>query len=86
VSELASLAQDVTKSDADRSLYDAEFQQIYDYFTSAASKDFNGVSLFSNYRSQFNSIIRTSSFADLLAKLRSKEIEAHVIPRPGRRS
>jgi phospholipid transport system substrate-binding protein len=46
----------------------------------------DGVSLVSNYRSQFNSIIRTSSFGDLLAKLRSKEIEAHVIPRPGRRS
>jgi len=46
----------------------------------------DGVSLVSNYRSQFNSIIRTSSFADLLAKLRSKEIEAHVIPRSGRRS
>jgi flagellin len=47
MSELSILAQDVTKSDADRSLYDAEFQQLYDYFTSAASKDFNGVSLFS---------------------------------------
>ena len=40
MSELSILAQDVTKSDADRSLYDAEFQQIYDYFTSAATKDF----------------------------------------------
>lgn len=47
MSELSILAQDVTKSDADRALYDAEFQQLYDYFTSAASKDFNGVSLFS---------------------------------------
>jgi len=47
MSELSILAQDVTKSDADRTLYDAEFQQLYDYFTSAASKDFNGVSLFS---------------------------------------
>jgi flagellin len=47
MSELTILAQDVTKSDADRTLYDAEFQQIYQYFTSAASKDFNGVSLFS---------------------------------------
>jgi phospholipid transport system substrate-binding protein len=46
----------------------------------------DGVSLVSNYRSQFNSIIRTSSFADLLAKLRSKQIEAHVIPRTGRGS
>ncbi|HXJ57850.1 MAG TPA: flagellin [Verrucomicrobiae bacterium] len=47
MSELSIMAQDVTKSDADRSLYDAEFQQLHDYFTSAASKDFNGVSLFS---------------------------------------
>jgi phospholipid transport system substrate-binding protein len=46
----------------------------------------DGVSLVSNYRSQFNSIIRTSSFADLLAKLRNKRIEAHVIPRTGRGS
>lgn len=41
----------------------------------------DGVSLVSNYRSQFNSIIRTSSFTELLAKLRNKEIEAHVVPR-----
>ena len=47
MSELSILAQDVTKSNADRSLYNAEFQQLYAYFTSAASKDFNGVSLFS---------------------------------------
>jgi len=47
MSELSILAQDVTKSDGDRLLYDAEFQQIFDYFTSAATKDFNGVSLFS---------------------------------------
>jgi flagellin len=47
MSELSILAQDVTKSNADRALYDAEFQQLYDYFASAASKDFNGVSLFS---------------------------------------
>jgi flagellin len=47
MSELTILAQDVTKSDADRSLYNAEFTQLYSYFTSAASKDFNGVSLFS---------------------------------------
>jgi phospholipid transport system substrate-binding protein len=44
----------------------------------------DGVSLVSNYRSQFNTIIRTSSFADLLAKLRSKQIEVHAIPRTGR--
>jgi flagellin len=48
MSELAILAQDVTKSDVDRALYDAEFQQLSQYVTSAASKDFNGVSLFSS--------------------------------------
>jgi flagellin len=47
MSELAILAQDVTKSDADRTLYDEEFQQLSQYVSSAASKDFNGVSLFS---------------------------------------
>ena len=45
----------------------------------------DGVSLVSNYRSQFNSIIRTSSFAGLLAKLQNKEIDAYVVPRVGRR-
>ncbi|HAM71859.1 MAG TPA: flagellin [Verrucomicrobiales bacterium] len=48
MSELAILAQDDTKSNADRGLYDAEFQQISSYITNTANKDFNGVSLFSN--------------------------------------
>src|ERR1051325_179067 len=47
MSELSLLAQDVTKSDADRGLYNAEFTQLSAYITSAATKDFNGVSLFS---------------------------------------
>lgn len=45
--ELAILSQDVTKTDSDRSLYNAEFTQLSSYITDAASKDFNGVSLFS---------------------------------------
>lgn len=45
--ELSILSQDVTKTDADRSLYNAEFSQLASYVTDAASKDFNGVSLFS---------------------------------------
>lgn len=48
MSELAILAQDVTKSDADRSLYNAEFTQISSYITNTATKEFNGVSLFSS--------------------------------------
>jgi phospholipid transport system substrate-binding protein len=44
----------------------------------------DGVSLVSNYRSQFNTIIRTSSFADLMTRLRTRQIETHAIPRTGR--
>ena len=47
MSELSILSQDVTKTDSDRSLYDNEFQQLSQYVTTAATKDFNGVSLFS---------------------------------------
>jgi len=48
MSELAILAQDVTKSDSDRALYNAEFQQLAAYVNNVATKDFNGVSLFSS--------------------------------------
>jgi flagellin len=46
MSELAVLAQDITKTDTDRDLYDKEFQQLGKYITDIAGKDFNGVSLF----------------------------------------
>jgi flagellin len=41
------MSQDVTKADADRALYDQEFQQLTQNITASAGKDFNGVSLFS---------------------------------------
>jgi flagellin len=44
--ELAVLSADVTKVDADRSLYNSEFSTLAAYITNVASKDFNGVSLF----------------------------------------
>jgi flagellin len=47
MSELAILSQDVTKSDADRALYDAEFDTLGAYVDNVATKEFNGVSLFS---------------------------------------
>lgn len=47
MSELSMLAQDGTKTDADRALYNKEFSELSTYVASAASKDFNGVSLFS---------------------------------------
>ncbi len=49
--------------------------QVYDVVA-------DGVSVISSYRSQFNTIIRTSSFAQLLERLRARE--AHVLlPRQG---
>ena len=47
MSELSILAQDGTKTDADRALYNKEFTELSAYISTAASKDFNGVSLFS---------------------------------------
>jgi flagellin len=47
MSELSILAQDVTKTDADRALYDSEFSTLGEYIDDVANKDFNGVSLFS---------------------------------------
>ena len=46
MSELSILSQDVTKSDSDRALYNAEFATLGAYIDNVATKDFNGVSLF----------------------------------------
>ena len=48
MSELAVSAQDVTKTDSDRGLYDKEFQTLGSYISNVATKDFNGVSLFTS--------------------------------------
>lgn len=47
MSELAMLAQDGTKSDTDRSLYQAEYRQLQDYISVTKSKTFNEQALFS---------------------------------------
>jgi len=47
MSELAILSQDVTKGDDDRDLYQKEFTKLGAYIDDLATKDFNGVSLFS---------------------------------------
>jgi flagellin len=47
MSELSVLSQDVTKTDADRALYNAEFTTLAAYVTDAGGKQFNGVPLFS---------------------------------------
>jgi len=46
MSELAVESQDVTKTDADRALYDAEYQTLGAYVTDVSTKTFNGVNLF----------------------------------------
>jgi len=46
MSELAVLSQDVTKSDADRGLYQQEYTTLGSYIDDVSTKDFNGVSLF----------------------------------------
>ena len=43
MSELSVLSQDVTKTDTDRGLYNAEFQKLGSYINDLATKDFNGV-------------------------------------------
>lgn len=48
MSELAVLAQDTTKTDGDRALYDGEFKQLAAYVSSASTQQFNGVDLFSS--------------------------------------
>jgi len=47
MSKLAVEAQDGTKTNAERADYQKEFSTLSSYITDAASKDFNGVSLFS---------------------------------------
>jgi flagellin len=47
MSELSIEALDETTTGSDRSLYDSEFQQLNSYIMTTATKDLNGVSLFS---------------------------------------
>jgi flagellin len=46
MSELSILAQDVTKTDGDRGLYNLEFGTLQSYIQDLATKDYNGVTLF----------------------------------------
>jgi len=46
MSELSVQAQDVTKSNGDRSLYQQEFNTLANYINNVATQNFNGVSLF----------------------------------------
>ena len=63
MSELAVQAQDVTKSNADRGLYNQEFQTLATYINNVATKDFNGVSLFSGTNMNVTSDSEGGTFA-----------------------
>jgi flagellin len=56
MSELSMLAQDETKTDSDRALYDKEFQKLDEFIFNTRSKTFNGVSLFSGSEISFLSV------------------------------
>jgi len=60
MSELAIQAQDVTKSDSDRSLYNKEYNTLASYVHNVSTQDFNGVSLFSGT----NAIVTVDSSGD----------------------
>lgn len=49
MSELSVLAQDMTKTNTDRSNYSVEFVQLQSYASDIGTKSFNGVSLFEDY-------------------------------------
>jgi flagellin len=48
MSELATLSQDVTKTDTDRALYNKELQILQDQLDLSLNEKFNGISLFSS--------------------------------------
>jgi len=65
MSELSVLAQDVTKTSSDRTLYNNEFGTLQTYVKDVATKDFNGVSLFSGTSLSVTSDSDANAFTNL---------------------
>ena len=61
MSELATLAQDTTKTTTDLSLYNKEYSTLYDYVNVIDDQTFNGVSLFVNAATTLNVLQQDSS-------------------------
>jgi len=80
--ELSVLSQDVTKTDADRALYNKEFMALNYYIRNVATKDFNGISLFSantlnvTTDSEANTVAMTG--VDLGSTLAANVIHYHI--------
>jgi len=71
MSELSVLAQDVTKTTSDRSLYQQEFKALGAYINNVATKDFNGVSLFDGAALQVTTDAEGNTFSDIGINLNS---------------
>jgi flagellin len=63
MSELAVLAQDVTKTSSDQQLYQQEFSALGSYINNVATKDFNGVSLFDGVTHNVTTDSEANTFA-----------------------
>ena len=63
MSELSVLAQDITKTNQDRSNYAVEFQQLQNYISDISGKDFNGVTLFASAGKQVTIDSDASTFS-----------------------
>jgi len=61
MSELATLAQDTTKTTTDLSLYNKEYSTLYDYVNVIDDQTFNGVSLFVNAATTLNVLQQDAS-------------------------
>ena len=69
MSELSVLAQDVTKTNADRTLYNTEFSTLGTYVNDVATKDFNGVSLFTSTTLNVTTDSDANTFANVAVNL-----------------
>jgi flagellin len=83
MSELTKLAQDVTKSDPDRVLYDKEFQTLQGYITDITAKTFNGVGLFSSATLAVTTDDNTATFTMVGVDLASAAYTAATISTAG---
>jgi flagellin len=63
MSELSVMAQDITKTDSDRTLYDTEFNTLGRAIQDMAGKTFNGVSLFSGNALQVTNDAEGNTFS-----------------------
>lgn len=69
MSELSVLSQDVTKTDADRALYNTEFTTLAGYVDDVATKDFNGVSLFTSTNLNVTTDSDANTFSNVAVNL-----------------